>query len=417
MWEARQHAYGIYVLTRSGMVTTNYIPYVVKYLEENFKDNWKQDLSAAYIAASYKLLQLIPEGNALMKEFVLGDPIFWKEHGHYEGDRDDGFYNSLNRYGLYLMLLSDHFPEMLKDFDRSVLFRIANFIGEGSYNTISSSYAIMGLESYAHASTKQVEGSVSISEKGEGGSFTPAVLAGQLLKRATLSSSTREIKFGGGGNIGLFYQLSTTGFDRTLPKDVVEQGLEIKRQFLNSQGTPVTETTLGEPIDVVVTMQAHGEEELKNMVLVDLLPGGFEIIPDSVKKVAAPQAESSESSEGSESAEASEGEESEGDEAASAASGAESNTSAEAASDEGAATGSSEEGSSWSPEATDVREDRLLAFGTVPTDTVVYRYKIKAVNAGSYVIPPAYAESMYNLKVKARGLADRMTVLPEAEKK
>ena len=134
MWEARQHAYGIYVLTRSGMVTTNYIPYVVKYLEENFKDNWKQDLSAAYIAASYKLLQLIPEGNALMKEFVLGDPIFWKEHGRYEGDRDDGFYNSLNRYGLYLMLLSDHFPEMLKDFDRSVLFRIANFIGEGSYD-------------------------------------------------------------------------------------------------------------------------------------------------------------------------------------------------------------------------------------------------------------------------------------------
>src|SRR5262249_29620296 len=158
-------------------------------------------------------------------------------------------------------------------------------------------------------------------------------------------------------------------------------GLEIKREFLNAQGTPVKEVMLGEPVDVVVTMQAHGDAELQNMVLVDLLPGGFEIIPDSVK---APAPASSD-----ENAAASEGEEGEG--------GGE-------ASDENAAApangGDSEEnkaaepeGPQWTPQATDVREDRLLAFGSIPTEATVYRYKIKAVNVGAYVIPPAYSES------------------------
>ena len=404
LWEARQHAYGIYVLTRSGMVTSNYIPYVVKYLEENYKDTWTNDLAAVYIAATYKLLQLVPEGNALMKEFVLGDPVYWRAHPRWEEDSEDVFYNSLIRYSMYLTIMSDHFPEMLKDFDRNVLFRVANFIGEGNYNTTSSSYAILGLTSYAKASTKQVQGTVSIFQREDGGTFTPAQLVGELLKKAALSPSVRELKFSGGGNIGLFYQLSTTGFDKVLPKDVVEQGLEIKRTFLDAQGAPVKEVKLGEPLDVVITMQVHGNEELKNMVLVDLLPGGFEVVPDSVKAPASVSSSDESSSE-----------EGEGESSEEGDSGSSEGTEGQAASETTEAA--EDEGIRWTPQATDVREDRMLAFGAIPTDTVVFRYKIRAVNAGSYVVPPAYAESMYNLKVKARGVPDRMSVLPEAEKK
>ena len=144
---------------------------------------------------------------------------------------------------------------------------------------------------------------------------------------------------------------------------------------------------------MVVKMMAHGDETRNSMVLVDLLPGGFEVVPDSLKTiVVSNQEDSSDESEG----ESEEASESDGSEAADDSS-------------------SEEEGTVWSTEATDIREDRVLAFGSIPTDTVVFRYTIKPVNAGNFVIPPAYAESMYDRTVKARGLSDRITVVPAAK--
>ena len=68
------------------------------------------------------------------------------------------------------------------------------------------------------------------------------------------------------------------------------------------------------------------------------------------------------------------------------------------------------DGQTWTPDAVDVREDRVIAFGTVPSDEVVYHYKIKAVNAGTFTTPPAYVESMYDRAIKARGVAGTITV-------
>ncbi len=67
-------------------------------------------------------------------------------------------------------------------------------------------------------------------------------------------------------------------------------------------------------------------------------------------------------------------------------------------------------GQTWTPEAVDVREDRVIAFGAVPSSEVVYHYKIKAVNAGTFTTPPAYVESMYERTIKARGVAGTITV-------
>ena len=53
---------------------------------------------------------------------------------------------------------------------------------------------------------------------------------------------------------------------------------------------------------------------------------------------------------------------------------------------------------------------RVIAFGSVAADEVVYHYSIKAVNAGSFTVPPAYIESMYDRGVKARGVTGVITV-------
>src|SRR5205814_8417646 len=54
--EARTVAYGIYVLTREGVVTTNYILNLRDYLEQHQADAWENDITGVYLACALKLL-------------------------------------------------------------------------------------------------------------------------------------------------------------------------------------------------------------------------------------------------------------------------------------------------------------------------------------------------------------------------
>src|SRR6185437_15838741 len=62
----RQRAYAVYLLTRQGSVTTNSLAAVQKRLQDAFPNSWKNDLAAAWLAASYKLLKQDKEADALI---------------------------------------------------------------------------------------------------------------------------------------------------------------------------------------------------------------------------------------------------------------------------------------------------------------------------------------------------------------
>ena len=52
----------------------------------------------------------------------------------------------------------------------------------------------------------------------------------------------------------------------------------------------------------------------------------------------------------------------------------------------------------------------MVLFGSVGDSALEFVYRIKATNKGKYVIPPAFAESMYNRAVRARTLPGTMVV-------
>ena len=58
--------------------------------------------------------------------------------------------------------------------------------------------------------------------------------------------------------------------------------------------------------------------------------------------------------------------------------------------------------STWKPQYADVREDRVVVYGYASRDVQEFVYRIKATNAGKFVIPPAFVESLYDRGVQAR---------------
>ena len=59
----------------------------------------------------------------------------------------------------------------------------------------------------------------------------------------------------------------------------------------------------------------------------------------------------------------------------------------------------------------------MIAYGTVAPTMQVLVYRIKATNSGTFVVPPAFAEGMYDRTIFARSLAATIKVAPQANGK
>jgi uncharacterized protein YfaS (alpha-2-macroglobulin family) len=129
--------------------------------------------------------------------------------------------------------------------------------------------------------------------------------------------------------------------------------LEVHRELLDKNDKPVTQTKLGEPIHVRLYARTVRDQPVTNVAIVDLLPGGFEVVGSSLQP--------------------------------------------------GVSTISG-------VDYVDVREDRVVFFVTASTNALEINYQIKSSNRGEFTVPPIFAESMYERNVKGRGVGGKITV-------
>jgi uncharacterized repeat protein (TIGR01451 family) len=351
--KARNQAYEIYILARNGTVVTNALEHNHSWFETHAKDGWNDDIAAVYEAATYALLKNQEQADALIKGFDLQSGKHrWPQE---EIDYDD----DLGRASQYIYLLAHEFPERLKTLTSDDLMALAYPIINEDYNTISSAEAILALDAYGRATKGSfLAGAMEIDEV-TGNASRKLDLSAGLYPEAVFGRDADALVFRKSGHApgmprGVFYQITESGFDLGTVTQPMSEGLEISREYHDAAGQVVTTAKLGEELTVVVRVRSTQDQVLENVAVEDLLPGGFEIVEESVH------------------------------------------------------TGACE---GWGEfEYTDVREDRLLAFGTVTGSDTEITYRIKATNRGTYAIPPAQAEAMYHLKIRARGVSGTLTV-------
>src|SRR5262249_47965963 len=138
------------------------------------------------------------------------------------------------------------------------------------------------------------------------------------------------------------------------PEKAISEGLEVFRELLDKDDKPVTRTKLGEPIHVRVRIRSTKKDTtFTNVAVIDLLPGGFEVVGSSLQPGVS---------------------------------------------------------SINSVDYVDVREDRAVFFGTADENVLEINYQIKSTNRGDFVVPPVFAESMYERNIKGSGVGGKITV-------
>lgn len=364
----RVRAYAVYLLTRQGIVTTTILASIRESLHNNFQDEaWRQDLTAVYLAASYQLLQQQDEAKDLLAMQL-------KNLGQVKGEYQfQSYYDPMIRDAQTLYLLAKHFPDALKKLPPAFLQNIAKAIQENRFNTLSSAYFLMAYQAYSNAVPAEAAKQMAITAIDANGKQQPLTLPQTIAPRATFPETTQTLHFKGPSNLPLYYAVSESGFDRQPPKQAVQHGMEIQRTYLNAQGKTVDKVKLGEEITVQIRMRAIDRDWIDNIAIQDLLPAGFE--------VALPSATDTKMADN-------------GNE-----------ESALPAWQDSLSTGGN-----WHSEYADVREDRILLYGSVNNQVSEYQYKIKANTAGSFIVPPVYAQAMYEPTIEAYSVSGLMKV-------
>ena len=372
----RERAHAIYLLTRSGRVTSNLVIDVISDLNKVISDEWKTDVVASYIAASYALMQQQDEALALIKkyEYSQQDTSYNFAFG--------GQTNGLIFDAQHLFILAKHFPKVLerqpkRELSGIVANQITQPIIQGDYNTISAAYSILALGAY-HGAVEEPSSEghdlsadklgideliqfMATNKAQQSAALTPSYtpFAGVTYPIDTLQVSAQH-KDGK----PIYYIDLQAGYDNNLATEAVVQGLEIQKSFLNSEGEKVSTAKQGDELTVRLRVRAIDTNMVQNAAIVDLLPGGFEVIRESVNR-SANQAESR------------------------------------------LATMST-----WQGSHIDIREDRVVYYGDINNRVNEITYKVKLTAAGKFTVPPSLVESMYNRKLKGRSISSTFEVLP-----
>ncbi|MDR1008585.1 MAG: alpha-2-macroglobulin family protein [Campylobacteraceae bacterium] len=379
----RLRAYAVYLLTRQGEVTTNLLSVVQKSLQLHYEKSWQNDISALYLAATYKMLKMDREAELLLKQpwadlSKAYDSAWWSR----------SYYDPLVVNAAAIYLISKHFPEKIKQIPPQALENMVMMIRNERYTTTSSSMTILALDSYSKGlSAIAGDDELSIEAKDDKAKIRVVAEMKDMLAKAGFNKTDTQIIFNNPAKLPAWYSVVQEGYDITAPKEAVKKGLEVYREYTDESGNKITQTKLGEKINVTIRVRSNSKEGVGNVAIVDLLPGGFEV----VQQLAVSQYQEEYDDE--------EYYDEDDDEYYDE--------------DDGYISPIMAYGSTWNADYSDVREDRVIIYGTAYQDMKTFKYQIKSTNEGIYALPPIFAEAMYDREIQALSAdSGTITVLP-----
>ncbi len=336
--DARVKAYGIWVLTREGRVTAQAVEQLLAWLDS--VPDWRRDVTASLLAGSCAVMHMDDEAQRLIQDYTFDYSTFQAE----------GWFSGLAAQALHTAVLARNFPERLDKDAAETMIRITlTALGEGRYSTFSSAQSVRALMAVSGAAAPSLEAvRLSCTTGAIGAEAVMAAAGSPLLVLDAPGCTAWRLDVPRGG-ARWYWQTMTDGFDRMPPVKAEAKGMEVERTYLDASGKSVAEVPLGDEITVSVTARSYGPE-VPDSVIVDLLPGGFEMVlprPGDGESAAVPQG----------------------------------------------------------LVRAERREDRMILFVNLSDKAFTYTYRIRAVNKGRFVAPPIQAEAMYDPAVRAHTAA------------
>ena len=346
--ELRARAYALYLLTRQGRVKTEAARALQASLEAT-GDAWRADSAALLLAAVFQQLRLEDEASRLLRGFELEREV----QADYENYHDTPIQQALALY-----LLAEHFPERARGLSPASLMTLAE--KAGVLNTHAAGLLVLGLDAWSRSVPPVDPATTRIEELTAAGDARALTLTGETVLRGPVSEQAVKLRFQGPSGRALFHQLVQSGFDREAAREKQARGLEVARELRGPAGAAVDRIGVADAIDVVIDVRSS-DGRAREVAVVDLLPGGFEV-----------------------------------------------DLGAEGIAERRSLTS---EGNAWSPSYVDVREDRVVLYGWVGGDAQRFVYRIRPGQPGRFQVPPILIEGLYDRAAFGVGVGGEISVV------
>jgi uncharacterized protein YfaS (alpha-2-macroglobulin family) len=214
----------------------------------------------------------------------------------------------------------------------------------------------MGIDSYLKAVPSAAEGNYLLQEilgNKEKRNLNPQ--GEGKLASVPFTNGAASIYLDNNDNLNLFYQITLAGFDAELPTEEIKNSIEVYREFMDENDKAITSAKVGDVVKVKLNFRSLNNMNISDVAIVDMLPSGLESDIESIR-----QAE--------------------------------------------------ESGESWTPDYTDVREDRVVFYGTVSPRISSFTYTTRAINSGTFTVLPLFAEALYDKSIWAMNPQEKFTI-------
>lgn len=346
---ADRKAYAIYLLTRQGE-RPNGLLSLRECLDRTQADLWQKRLCGHLLAATYALQQKPKEA-----EKIIGN---WKlaKAGDYKTGEDYWSRPEVDAL-LSFALRARHFSDTVKDFGYGDWQKLYGVLWQQRYNTITAATATLGMREFAKvAQANAFQFEVNAVPR-DGSAPVSLIKTQDVFAKAPFADAMKSLQFRltqNDGDTGLFYQVVEEGFDRGLPTLAQKDGVEVHRELTTADGKPIESLEVGQSLMMTLRIRNLSNIPLGDLVMVDMLPGGFSVEPGGLRPGL---------------------------------------------------------GTVPGIDRVDVREDRNLFFFRLQgAKDLTIRYALRATCAGDFVVPPVFAESMYDRGINGVGLGRKIKV-------
>ena len=368
----RMRAYAVYLLTRQGIRSPAALSNVEQELTRRYPQTWQNDLAAAYLASTYRLMQRNLDADKIIANL--------KWSGEKRDWESDIYYDALTHDSEYLYLLARHFPERLNKLPPNMFGEHRRWVSGGNVNSLSASYTLLALDAYAKAAVVNLK--LSITEIGKDGRRARSSLCQPApLPKVGSRKVPARVQFRREGQLPAFYARQRNGIrseptscrsesrsrDHSgVPRSEGERRCLVRRlvksfwyrfdcgrrNWKTCRKSRLWTSCLA-VLNLCSSCSRRPTPARVSILrpLLDVVPG-FSRLPIGLP-----------------------------------------------------------EKSNWTPYHIDVRDDRIVLYGDVGRDARTFVYRVRATNAGVFQAPPPFAEGMYDRKIAGSGLAGKLEIV------
>jgi uncharacterized protein YfaS (alpha-2-macroglobulin family) len=240
--DGRYRAYAVYLLARQGIKPSSALANVEQELTHRYPQAWPTDLSAAWLAATYRLMQRNADADRIIAK------VPWSRQKKDIGD--EIYYDPIIHDAQLLYLTARHFPTRLASVPPTVLDDLAAAVNQRRIDSLSAAWTLLALDAYSKSAGKP----------------------------GTAEVKNGKVTFQNPTAVAAYYAINESGFDRAAPTIAISDGIEVFHEFLDLKGSPISAVKVGDEFLVRVRLRSTRRERVPQVAVVDLLPGGTEAV-------------------------------------------------------------------------------------------------------------------------------------------